>query len=270
MTLCATQKVVLSVLALILLNISLVYLGLLLNFLFILPTLLPIIDGLGVMIVAFWNKWWSKQDKQTALLIGSLRTFREELGFIGIEYCNGKIVKAAYREPQVQFMPEIKRLLRKNNLDALLNQLTKEATELQSKAETLMVEFQEIINQNLKSLELKKSADIAGERLAKNTYSLSKIYQAIFDEIIGEKSKFKVDDGYLWHGDTKIARNGDSLDKLKCIAEKLVKDDILIGKAIGFKESKTKLNSGALFLQLKIALKKIIEQLQWNNPGGKS
>ena len=58
MTLCATQKLIITILTLFLLDVLLVCPGDLWNFSSLLPIILPILNPLGVaLIVALWKKW---------------------------------------------------------------------------------------------------------------------------------------------------------------------------------------------------------------------
>ena len=66
------------------------------------------------------------------------------------------------------------------------------------------------------------------------------------------------------HGDTKIARDGNSLTKLKNVIKNLVKNKELSEKVNVFIESETKLDSEELFLEFKNRLKDVINQYRWN------
>ena len=265
MSFCATQKIILTFLSLILLNVILALLCVR-WFPSAIAVVLPILNIIGGIIIApFLRRWLSDLKNQKLLLIANLEKLREETGFTKLDYHNGKIVKVAYEEPLVEYSAEINRILEKHNLHLMAKKATKETKEVQSKAETSMKEFQEKIKQNLETIQLKKSMTI-GEPLAENTYSFPRICQAVFDENNGEKSGFDITDGYLWHGDTKIARDNASLGDLKDVLEKMVKNGELIEKVNVFRECKKLLDSGELFLQFKSELKEIINQLRWNNP----
>ena len=254
MSLCATQKIILTFLSLIFLNVILALLCVLWFPSAIVVVLSALNTAGGIIVAPFLRRWLNDLKNQKLLLIADLEKLREETGCTNLDYCNGKIVKAQYEEPQVDYSAEVKRILEKHNLHLILKKATKETEEVQSKAETSMKEFQEKIKQNLETIQLKKSMTI-GERLAENTLSFPRICQAVFDENNGEKSGFDIIDDYLWHGDTKIARDNASLDDLKDVLEKMVKNGELIDKVNVFRECKKLLNSGELFLQFKSELK---------------
>jgi hypothetical protein len=263
MKLCPSQKVFITILVLIALNVILVCLWVPWNSSFLI-SVLAIVDPLvGVIIVAFWKKWWGKEEGQKSLLIADLTKWLEQTQFANISYFNGKIVKVSYREPQVKYPSKVNEILKKHGLRLLLEKAKQNSTELQTRAEKSMKEFHDIIDGKLKNVQLLKSVDVS-KSLAKNTYSFPRVCQAIFEEISGEKHGFNVQQGYLWHGDTKITRNGDFLNNLKAIVEDLVKNKKLIEKVNSFRESKTKLNSGELVSQFENQLRQIISQLQWN------
>jgi hypothetical protein len=216
-----------------------------------------------MIILAFWNKWWAKEKEQKSLLIADLTKWLEQTRFADISYFNGKIVKVDYKEPQVNYPSKVKGILKKHGLRLLLERAKQNSIELQNGAEKSMKEFHDIIDGKLKTVKLEKSMDVS-KSLAKNMYSFPRMCQAIFDEISGEKDGFDINQGYLWHGDTKIARDGNSLNDLKSIVENLVKDRKLSEKANSFRESKTKLDSEELVSQFKNQLRQIIKQLQWD------
>lgn len=264
MKLCISQKIVITILILVLTILLIVYLTIQWN----LPSttgaiLGAVIASVGVMNVAFWNRWWGKEKVQKSLLIADLTKLLEQTQFANISYFNGKIVKADYKEPQVEYPSEVKGILRKHGLRLLLEKAKQNSKELQTRAEKAMKEFHDMIDGKLKTVQLTKSMDVS-KSLANNTYSFPRVCQAIFEEISGERSGFNIDRGYLWHNDTRIARNGNFLNDLKTILDNTVKDKDLIEKVNSFRKSKTKLDSEELVSQFKNQLRQIINQLQWD------
>lgn len=246
------------------LDVILVLLCFLPNLLPLVLVLIPIVNGGGVIIVAFLNRLWGKEKEQKSLLIAGIQRWVKEIQCPKIHYSNGKIVKVDYGEPQVDYPSETKKTFEKHNIQPLLKKAQYASKELLSKAETTIKEFHSIIGQKLKTLQLGKSVDV-WKPLDVNTYSFPRICQAIFEEISGEKHGFNIQQGYLWHGDTKIARNGDSLNDLKSIVEKLIKDKELSGKVNAFIGYETKLDSEELFSEFRNNLQGIIKQSRWDN-----
>lgn len=264
MKLCISQKIVVTLSILVLTILLIVYLTIQWN----LPstigaTLAAVITLLGAMILVFWNKWLGKEKVQKSLLIEDLTRWLEQTHFANIGYFNGKIVKVDYREPQVKYPSEVKRIFKKHDLRLLLEKAKQNSKELQTGAEKSMKEFHDIIDSRLRTVQLMKSVDV-WKTLDVNTYSFPRVCQAIFEEISGEKYGFNVQQGYLWHGNKKIARYGDFLHDLKTIVENAVKDKELIEKVNSFRESKTKLDSEELVSPFKNQLRQIINQLQWD------
>ena len=264
MKLCISQKIVVTLSILVLTILLMVYLTIQWN----LPstigaTLAAVITLVGAMILVFWNKWLGKEKVQKSLLIEDLTRWLEQTHFANIGYFNGKIVKVDYEEPQVKYPSEVKKILKKHDLLLLFEKAKEDSAEQQTRAEKAMKEFHDMIDGKLKTVQLTKSMDVS-KPLANNTYSFPRVCQALFEEIIGERSGFDIDRGYLSHGITKIARNGNFLNDLKTIIDNAVKDKELIEKVNSFRKSKTKLDSEELVSQFKNQLKQIINQLQWD------
>ena len=264
MKLCTSQKIVIMLSILVLTNLLIVYLAIHWN----LPSLTgPILGAVvtlgGVIVLAFWTKWWAREKEQKSLLIADLTKWLEQTQFANISYFNGKIVKVGYKEPQVKYPSEVKGIFKKHGLRLLLEKAKQDSTELQTRAEKSIKEFHDIIDGKLKAVQLMKSVDVS-KSLANNTYSFPRVCQAILEEISGEKYGFDIKQGCLWHGDTRIARDSNSLNDLKTIVEDVIKDKELIEKVNSFRESKTKLDSEELVSQFKNQLRQIINQLQWD------
>lgn len=263
MKLCTSQKIVIMLSILVLTCLVIVYLAIHWNLpSWVGPVLGAVVTSGWMIILAFWTKWWTKEKVQKSLLIADLTKLLEQTQFADISYFNGKIVKVDYREPQVKYPSEVKRIFRKYGLRLLLEKAKQNSKELQTGAEKSMKEFHTIIDGKLITVQLTRSMDVS-KPLANNTYSFPKVCYAIFEEISGEKYGFNVQQGYLWHGDTKIARNGDFLNDLKTIVENAVKDKELIEKVNSFRESKTKRDSEPIS-QFQNQLRQIINQLQWD------
>lgn len=265
MKLCAKQKTSIIILVLISLDIALVLLGISLNILSLMGYLIMIIDTVvGVTCMLFIPKWRRKEKDQKLLLISDLEKMLQETHFAKIHYSNGKIIKVNHKDPDLNYLSDIEKCLKKYNAQFLLKNAREANDDLQDKAEKSIEDFHDIIGKKLKNIQLKKSMDFY-KALATGTYSFPKICRTIFEEIEGKKSIFDIDKGYLWHGDTKIARGkNDSLSELESLVKTLLKDSKLNEKVNTFIEYEITLDSEELSSEFKNRLKEIINQLRWN------